>query len=117
MARHQAQQRVRTEARGDGGDGTGVCAIRRDASVAVQEVFKRNADVVEPDAAIVDTIQAHLWAVVLDAHPRRDSAHVVANAHHEDVWALVLAADCELRKDSADLHTQPSVLITSPRVA
>ncbi len=48
------------EALGDRGDGAGVGAIWRHAGIAVQQRIASHAHIVEPDLAIVHTIQARL---------------------------------------------------------
>lgn len=56
------------EALGHAGDAAAVVAALIHAGKGVQHVVTGHARVVEPDAAVVHTVQAHLGAVVLDAH-------------------------------------------------
>ena len=67
---------------------------------------------VEPDLAIVNTVQPHLGAVVQDLDPWRELAIVVPQAHDKDMGSLPLAVYSQLGKDCT--YLQPTKLWFCP---
>jgi len=62
-------------------------------------VVTRHADLIEPDPTVVDTVQAGLVAVVLDADSGHRATCVVADRNHDRVNPVVLALDDQLHED------------------
>lgn len=87
----------------DGGEGGGVGAIRSHVSKAVQQSVPGYAHMLKPDLTIVNAVEAHLGAVVADAHAFVQLALVIPEAHDEYMRPLPLAIDGQLGKDCADL--------------
>ncbi len=68
----------------------------------VEHRLARHPDAVEPQPAVVDAVEAHLRAVVLDPDAVADLA-LLADRHHEGVHALGPAAELELGEDHGHL--------------
>ncbi len=74
----------------------------RDVGEPVEQRLARHPHAVEADPAVVDAVEPHLAAVVLDVDARAGLA-LLADRHDERVHALGRAADLELREDDRDL--------------
>src|SRR5690606_24302746 len=81
------------------GDGACVLALGRDVGEAVEQILARHADGVEPEAAVVDAVEAELLAAVLDAHAGPVATLLVAAGDEDGVDAVGLAGDDELSED------------------
>lgn len=77
-----------------------VLALRGDVGEPVEEGLARHAYAVEPEAAVVDTVETHLAAVVLDPDARRRCT-VDADRDDEGVHALRRAAHPQLGEDDS----------------
>ncbi len=80
-----------------------VDAVLADLRVAVEQVLARDANVVEPDAPVVDAVQAELVAAVLDPDAVADLALLIPQRHEDAVDAALLAAHVELAEDRGHL--------------
>ena len=68
----------------------------------VEQRGARHPEPVEPDAPVVDAVEAHLVAAVLDAYAVHDRA-VAADLDDEGVHPVGLAVDLELGEDGREL--------------
>ena len=85
-----------------------VAAVRRDVGELVEQVLARDPDVVEGDPAVVDAVEAHLEAVVLD----RDAVeHLAATPQRYDdgVDPVPLAGHLELGEHHGELRVPGGV--------
>lgn len=90
----------------------GVHALSTHGCVLVQQGIPGHLDMVEPDLAIVDSVQPHLGAIVQDLDPRRELAVVVTQAHYKDMGSLPLAIYSQLGEDCT--YLQPTQLWLCP---
>ena len=79
-----------------------VAALGRHLGELVEQRGARHPDPVEPDASVVDAVEAHLGAAVLDADAVEHPA-VLADRDDEGVHAVPLAADLELGEHDGQL--------------
>jgi hypothetical protein len=95
-------------------DRTRVAPVFGDVGVAVEQRVALHPDAVKPDAAVVDPVQAHLLAVVLDPDAVAQLPVLVAHRDDEHVHTVTLAVDlelCEHRRHPPVPSSVPDVLL------
>jgi hypothetical protein len=85
-----------------------VDAVLAHVGEAVEQVGPRHAHAVEPEPAVVDAVEAHLEAVVLDPDARQEVA-VRPDGYDEGVHAVGLATHLELGEDHRDVGVRRGV--------
>lgn len=85
------------------GDDRGELSVARDIRVLVEDVLGRDADMVEEQLAVVDTVASKLVAHVLDTDALGGGHVLLTDADQDRVDALVLTANKGLRKDNTPL--------------
>ncbi len=85
-----------------------VAALGRHVGEPVEQGSARHPDAVEPDPPVVDAVEAHLRAVVLDPYAGTHLA-LLADRHHEGVHAFLVAAELELCEDHRQLAVRRGV--------
>src|SRR5207302_6687412 len=79
-------------------DRTAVAADPRHLAKAVEQCLARHANLVEPEPAVVDTVQAALVTAILDPDAAVRSPALVPDRHQEDVHPSAFAGGHELRE-------------------
>src|SRR5207237_3421689 len=79
-----------------------VTAVWGYVRVAIQKRFPGDADVVEPDEAVVDAGESHLLAAVFDAHALLGASLLVPEGNDEGMDAVILATHFELCEHDRD---------------